>query len=143
MARFIDGKSLSIGGLVVLAAVCAMAMTAAPRMKGEHNGRFAMIVYPAQEGRSNVAVAGGIVSGDGHGGVIDNGSIVYPLPSLYILDTATGQVWTPAYPNVETFYTLPSWKGTPLRMNPQGPASRIARSRKGARYSVATEIAAG
>jgi hypothetical protein len=105
MSRSIDGKSLLIGGLLVLVAVCAMAMTAAPRMDGEHNGRFVMIVYPEQSGGSNVGViSSGLVLGGHSSSVIDNGSIVYPLPSLYILDTATGQVWTPTYPDIQTFY---------------------------------------
>ena len=103
MLHSIDGKSLLIGGLLVAVAVCAMAMTGAPWMNGEHNGRFTMIVYPVQDGGTNAVVAGGAIMG-GHGAVIRDGSILYPLPSLYILDTATGQVWTPSYPNVETFY---------------------------------------
>ena len=103
MWRSIDGKSLLIGGLLVAVAVCAMAMTGAPWMDGEHNGRFTMIVYPVPDGGSNVAIAGGGIMG-AQGAVMRDGAMLYPLPSLYILDTATGQVWTPSYPNVETFY---------------------------------------
>ena len=103
MLHSIDGKSLLIGGLLVAVVVCAMAMTGAPWMDGDRNGRFTMIVYPVQEGGTNVAVAGGAVM-NAHGAVIRDGSVLYPLPSLYILDTATGQVWTPGYPNIEAFY---------------------------------------
>jgi hypothetical protein len=103
MLRTIDGKSLLIGGLLVAVAVCAMATTAAPWMNGEHNGRFTMIVYPVPDGGNNVAIVGGVGRG-GNGAITRDGGILYPLPSLYILDTATGQVWTPSYPNIETFY---------------------------------------
>jgi hypothetical protein len=104
MARSIDGKSLLIGGLLVLVAVCAMAMTAAPRMDGEHNGRFTMIVYPALDGGSNIAISDGAILGGSKDVAFDGGALVYPLSSLYILDTATGQVWTPSYPDIKTFY---------------------------------------
>ena len=102
MGRSVDGKSFLIGGLVVLVAVCAMAMTGVHLMDGQYNGRFAMVVYPAADGGSNVAVVSGAMMGDVE--AISGGTIVYPLPSLYILDTATGQVWTPSYPDIETFY---------------------------------------
>jgi hypothetical protein len=94
MRHSIDAKSLLIGGLLVLVAVCAMAMTAAPPMDGEHNGRFAMIVNnAAQNGRTDV-----IITEPG-------GAVLYSGTSdVYILDTATGQVWTPRYPDLQTFY---------------------------------------
>ena len=102
MLRTIDGKSFLIGGLLVLVAVCAMAMTGAHLMDGQYNGRFTMVVYPVQDGGTNVAVCGGLMQGGAK--VIGREGIKYPLPSLYILDTATGQVWAPSYPNIETFY---------------------------------------
>jgi hypothetical protein len=94
MLRTIDGKSLLIGGLLVAVAVCAMAMTGAPWMNGEHNGRFAMIINNGtQSGRGAVIING------------PDGAVMYPSSSdVYILDTATGQVWTPDFPDIRTFY---------------------------------------
>lgn len=102
MLRSIDGKSLLIGSLLVAVAVCTTAMTGVNFMDGQYNGRFTMVVYPAQSGGSNVAVASGGIRGGAE--AISGGAVTYPLPSLYILDTATGQVWTPSYPDIETFY---------------------------------------
>ncbi len=61
MLRSIDGKSLLIGGLLVLVVVCAMG--GLPAVNGESNGRFAMVTHDKD-----------------YGGV-------------YVIDTATGQVW--------------------------------------------------
>jgi len=43
MLRSIDGKSLVIGGLLVLVAICAMAMTGAPWIGPEYSGRFTLV----------------------------------------------------------------------------------------------------
>jgi len=94
MLHGIDGKSLLIGGLLVLVAVCAMAMTGSPWMRAEYNGRFTMIVNPTQSDRRDVIITDP-----------DVGAVIYPGNSnVYILDTATGQVWTPDHPDIKTFY---------------------------------------
>jgi hypothetical protein len=74
MLRSIEGKSFLIGGLLVLVAVCAMAMTGAPRMRGQYNGRFSLVTHDK-----------------------DNGSV-------YVVDTLTGQVWERHYSNDDAFY---------------------------------------
>ncbi|RPJ33352.1 MAG: hypothetical protein EHM35_10620, partial [Planctomycetaceae bacterium] len=76
MLRSIDGKSLLIGGLLVAVAVCAMAMTGAPWMNGEHNGRFRMIINPTQSDRRDIIVT-----------EPDGRAVMYPGNSnVYILD---------------------------------------------------------
>jgi hypothetical protein len=74
MLRSIDGRSLLIGGLLVAVAVCVMG--GAPVMSPEFHGRFAMTGYDTAYGGA----------------------------SIYILDTATGQLWSQSHTNTETFY---------------------------------------
>ncbi|MBN1509636.1 MAG: hypothetical protein JW955_22505 [Sedimentisphaerales bacterium] len=61
MFRSVDLKSLLIGGLLVVAVVCAMG--GAPMMNPEFHGRFTLVAHNKDGG------------------------------SVYVLDTATGQVW--------------------------------------------------
>jgi hypothetical protein len=74
MLRSIDGKSLLIGGLLVLVGVCAMG--GAPIMSPESQGRFTMTGYDTAYGGA----------------------------TIYILDTATGQLWSQNNTNSRTFY---------------------------------------
>ena len=48
MLRSIDGKSLLIGGLLVLVAVCAMG--GASIMDGQYNGRFSLVAQDTDYG---------------------------------------------------------------------------------------------
>jgi hypothetical protein len=74
MVRRIDLKSLLIGSLLVVAVVCAMG--GAPQMDGEHNGRFSMVGYDTAYGGA----------------------------AIYILDTATGQLWAQGATDPTLFY---------------------------------------
>ena len=94
MLRSVDGKSFLIGVLVVLVAMCAMAMTGVHLMDGQYNGRFTMIINPTQNDVRDIIITDPV-----------EGAVFYPGNSnVYILDTATGQVWTPEHPDIKTFY---------------------------------------
>jgi len=87
-----------------------MAMTGVHLMDGQYNGRFTMIINPTQNDVRDVIIT-----------EPDVGAVFYPGNSnVYILDTATGQVWTPEHPDIKTFYAS-KLEGPSLAQEPVEP----------------------
>jgi hypothetical protein len=82
MWKSLDLKSLVIGGLTVFLVVCAM---------GDWPTTPTTVVSPDLHGRFTIALASGA-----YGGV-----------HAYVLDTATGEVWTPDRPGVSGEFYIP------------------------------------